>query len=255
MSKTLKYLLIILGGLLLIVVVGRAAGWLGTGSETFRVTTEKAKKRTLTETVTANGKIQPETDVKISPDVSGEIVNLTVKEGEKVEKGDLLVKIRPDVYESALNRAEASLNNAKANLANAKARLAQTRARFKEAKATYKRNKKLFEKDAISKAEFERIESDYESTKADVEAAKETVRASRFSVQSAEASVKEARDNLRKTTIHAPQAGTITALQVEEGERVVGTAQMAGTDMMRVSDLRTMEVDVEVTRTISFGYR
>ncbi len=246
MNKFLKYLLITLGGLLLIVLIGRSAGWLGAGKTEYQVVTKKAKKRTITELVTANGKIQPETDVKISPDVSGEIVELPIKEGDRVEEGDLLARIRPDVYESALNQAEASLNNAKASLANSKAQLKRARARFGNAKSVYERNKKLYEEDAISEAEFQKVKSDYESAKADVEAAKETVRGARFSVQSAEASVKEARDNLEKTSIFAPLSGTITRLQVEKGERVVGTAQMAGTEMMRVSDLTSMEVDVEV---------
>ncbi len=231
----------------LVMILGVMAWFFGRNrDQTIRVTTDKSKKRDITETVAANGKIQPEIDVKISPDVSGEIIVLAVEEGDYVEKGDLLVKLKPDVYESALNRAEASLNNAKANLANSRARLTQVEAKFRQAKANFDRQKKLHEQGAISQADFETALSNYETAEADVKAAEETVRASQFSVQSAEASLKEAKDNLERTIIHAPRSGTISGLQVEEGERMVGTAQMAGTEMMHVSDLHRMEVDVEV---------
>ncbi len=217
------------------------------GEGVTRVAVGKVKHRDITETVNANGKVQPEVQVKISSDVSGEIVRLPVKEGDRVKKGQMIAKIQPDVYESALNRAEASLNNAKANLANAKAQLARVKARFKNVKVTYERKERLYKKDsAISRAEYLQAESDYESTQAEVEAQKETVKAARFSVESAEASMKEAKKNLNRTTIHAPLTGTITGLEVEKGERVVGTDQMSGTKMMDVSELQDMEVNVEV---------
>lgn len=212
-----------------------------------KVSIGKVQLRDITETVNANGKVQPEVEVKISSDVSGEIVRLPVKEGDKVKKGEMMARIQPDVYESALNRAEAAMNNAKAQLANANAQLARVKASFKNIKVTYERKKRLYEKDsAISKAEFLKAESEYESTKAEVEAQKETVKAARFSVQSSKASMKEARKNLDRTTIHAPLTGTITGLEVEQGERVVGTDQMSGTKMMHVSELQDMEVSVEV---------
>lgn len=239
-----KRVFIILGSLflLLIVILTLSSG----DEEATEVTVGEVKERDITEKVTANGKIQAEVEVRISPDVSGEIVELPVKEGDRVKEGELVAKIRPDIYESALNRAEASLNNSKAQLANAKAQLTRVEARLKNARSDYERKKKLKEKGAISEAEFQQAESDYESTLAEVEAQRQTVRASRFSVQSAEASVKEARDNLDRTTIHAPRSGTITRLEVEEGERVVGTDQMSGTEMLSISELRLMEVNVEV---------
>ncbi len=217
--------------LLVVLVAGKKAGWFG-ADNLEQVSVEKATVRTIVETVSASGKIQPEIEVKISPDVSGEIIALYVKEGDKVKKGQLLVKIRPDVYESYLDRATASLNNSKANLAN-------TEARFVQAEQAYKRNTKLHNDKVISDADFEQIKSNYMVSKADVEAA-------RFNIKSAEASVKEAKDNLFKTTIFAPVDGTVSKLNVEEGERVVGTTQMSGTEMMRIANLNSMEVNVDV---------
>ncbi len=228
--------LLIYGGialvvLLVVLVAGKKAGWFG-AENLEQVSVEKVSLRTIVETVSASGKIQPEVEVKISPDVSGEIIALYVKEGDKVKKGQLLVKIRPDVYESYLDRATASLNNSKANLAN-------TEARFVQAEQAFKRNTKLHNDKVISDADYEQIKSNYMVAKAEVEAA-------RFNIKSAEASVKEAKDNLFKTTIFAPVDGTISKLNVEEGERVVGTTQMSGTEMMRIANLNSMEVNVDV---------
>ncbi|MFB6257407.1 MAG: efflux RND transporter periplasmic adaptor subunit [Flavobacteriales bacterium] len=243
-SRKKRIFWIIGGGLLFLILL---TSYFSSGSELTKVAVGEVKLRNITETVNANGKVQPEVKVKISSDVSGEIVELPVKEGDRVQKGELIAKIQPDVYESALNQAEASLNNSKAQLANAKAQLARVRARFKNVKATYQRKKRLYEQDsAISQAEYLQAESDYGSTKAEVEAQKETVKAAKFSVQSAKASMKEARKNLKRTTIHAPRSGTITGLEVEKGERVVGTNQMSGTKMMSISELEDMEVNVEV---------
>ena len=205
-----------------------------------KVTVEKVTLQTITERVTANGKIQPAQDVKISSDVSGEIIELAVKEGDQVKKGQLLVKINPDIYIAAKNRAEAALNSARANLATAKARYAQSKAQFINAEKTFQRNKELIANGAISQSEYDNAVSAYEVAKADAEAAEQGARASEFSVKSAEATRKEANDNLNRTEIYAPQAGTISSLAVEEGERVVGTAQMAGTEMMRISDMNML---------------
>lgn len=246
--KNKKKLYFILGGLLVVLlIVAIASG--GSKSDAAKVSTQKAKRVTITETVAANGKIQPAVDVKISSDVSGEIIELAVKEGDKVNKGNLLVKINPDIYISALNRAQASLNSGKANLANSEARLIQVKAVFTNAKKNFDRNKKLFEEGAISQSEFDQIEANFKSAEADVEASMQSVESSRFSVQSAEATVKEASDNLKRTTIYAPESGTVSALSVEQGERVVGTAQMAGTEMMRIANLNVMEVHVDVNET------
>lgn len=244
-KKLKKYF--IYGTIVLIIFafIGKRAGWFGK-SEVKKVATELVQKRTITEVITANGKIQPEKEVKISADVSGEIVELFVREGQEVKQGDLLLKIKPDTYLSNLDRMEASLNSTKANLSNAKARLAQVEAQFIQSEQAFQRNKKLHEQNAISQSEYENAVSAYEVSKAEVDASKETVSASEFSVLSAEASLKEARENLNKTTIYAPISGTISLLNVEQGERVVGTMQMAGTEILRIANLNRMEVKVEV---------
>ncbi len=210
------------------------------------VSTEKTVLRNITETVSANGKVQPEIGVKISSDVSGEIVELAAKAGMKVQKGDLLVKINPVIYQSTVERMAASLNMSKANLENSKAHLVQSKANEVNQEASFNRNKKLFDQQAISQSDMDAARASYEGAKADVEASAENVRAAEFTIQSSEASLKEASDNLAKTNIYSPVSGTITKLNVEKGERVVGTSQMAGTEMMTIADLNAMEVNVDV---------
>lgn len=231
MNKTLRIVIVITVLVVILAVIGKKAGWFGK-AETFEVAVEKGKKRTIIETITANGKIQPETEVKISPDVSGEIVELFVIEGEYVEKGKLLLKIKPDIYISMRNRVRASLNSAKA-------RLSQAEAQYVQSNLSFERNKKLWEQQTISESDYESAEATYKMAKADLSAAK-------YSVKSAEASLKEAEENLNKTSIYAPMAGTISTLLIEKGERVVGTEMMSGTELMRIADLSRMEVIVEV---------
>jgi HlyD family secretion protein len=231
--------------LIIIAIIGKSAGWFG-NVEKIKVCAEKPQKRTIVETITANGKIQPETEVKISPEVSGEIVALYVKEGDEIKKGDILLKINPDIYLSNLDRMKATLNSAKSNFANSKARLLQVEAQFNQAELSYFRNKSLHDKGAISEAEFENAQSAYEIAKAEVEATKENINSMDYAVKSAEASLKEANENLTKTTIYAPINGTISKLNVESGERVVGTAQFSGTELLRIANLNMMEVKVEV---------
>ena len=214
-----------------IMLIGTLTGVVKT-EEVQQVETEKVKRRSITETVSASGKIQPEVEVKISPDVSGEIVELLVKEGDRVNKGDLLLKIKPDIYKLILERNKASVNTAKANLAKSKAQLA-------ESKASFNRNKRLYNQEAISLSEFEQIEATYKVANLNVES-------SEYAVSSAEASLNEAEENLDKTFIYAPVDGTISRLNIELGERVVGTGQMSGTELLRLADLSAMEVAVEV---------
>ncbi|MBL7110616.1 MAG: efflux RND transporter periplasmic adaptor subunit [Bacteroidales bacterium] len=230
-KKLLRYIIILAVLLVILAVVGKKVGWFGK-EEFIQVAVEKAETRKIVETITANGKIQPETEVKISPEVSGEIVELHVVEGEFVEQGKLLVRIKPDLYISSKDRAAAALNSSKA-------RLAQAEAQFINSELSYNRNKSLWEQRTISESEYETAQANYQTSKAELEAAK-------YSVKSAEASLNEAQENLIKTSIYAPMSGTISALMVEKGERVVGTAMMTGTEMMRVSDLTRMEVKVEV---------
>lgn len=210
------------------------------------VTAEDVQRRTIVETVAASGKIQPETEVVISSDVSGEIIEMAVKEGDHVKMGELLLKINPDLVQSALSRAEASLNTSKANLSVSESRLRQARAQFENATSTYERNKTLHKNGVISQSEFENATSSFQVAQAEVEAAKQSVSASSFGVKSAQANLKEANENLGRTSIYSPMAGTITKMNKEKGERVVGTAQMAGTEIMKVADLSSMEVAVEV---------
>lgn len=244
-NSLLKYLLIAAVVLIIFAVVGKKAGWFG-GKVEIKVSVEQPELRTITEIVTASGKIQPETEVKISPDVSGEIVELYVKEGDEVKNGDLLLKIKPDIYLSSVDRAAAAVNSAKANLANSQAFLEQVKARYKQTENAYDRNKVLWEQETISDAEYENSLSAYEIVQAELESAKKSIEASKYSVQSAEATLSEARENLSKTTIYAPMSGTISKLNVEKGERVVGTMQMAGTEMLRIANLERMEVMVDV---------
>lgn len=243
-----KKLLIGIGALVVILVLVAVFKKSG-GEEEAGVTSQNPITTTIVSTVIANGNITPAQDVKISSDVSGEIVQLPVKEGDKVKAGDLLVEINPDIYRSAANRANASLMVSKANYASSKSRLAQSKAQLVTAENTFKRNKQLFADKALSKSELEQAESSFLVAKAEVEAAQQAVISNEYQVKSAEASSKEAGDNLRRTKIFAPTDGTISSLNVESGERVVGTNQMTGTEIMRVSDMSVLEVEVDVNET------
>lgn len=234
-SSTGKILLYF--GIFLIVVVGagiglRAAGVIGGAEEGTSVETEKAKLKTITQLVSASGKIQPEVEVIIRPDVSGEIIELAVNEGDFVRKGDLLVRLKPDIF-------KARIDDLNAALLTQKARLEQARASMIQAEAAHLKNKELYEKDIISELDFIQTKSNYESQKA-------SLKASQYQIQSAEAQLRKAEEELEQTVIRAPQDGTVTGLAVEFGERVLGNSQMAGTEMMRVSLLDKMEVLVEV---------
>jgi HlyD family secretion protein len=244
-KKYFKPIFIGLVVLIVLIIVAKKAGWIGADEKT-EVLIEKAELRKIIETVSASGKVQPEIEVKISPDVSGEIVEMNVKEGDIVKKGAVLCKINPSIYESNLEKMEAAVNTSKANVANAKARLAQAKAAYTNAELVYNRNKKLSEQNAISQAEFDAATASFQSSKAEVEAAEQSVLGSEFNVKNALASKKEANDNLLRTTILAPVNGKVSKLNVELGERVVGTSQMAGTEIMRIADLNEMEVNVEV---------
>ena len=212
------------------------------------VITELTSRRTIVEMVAANGKIQPALDVKISPYISGEVVELFVREGNYVYKGDKLAKIDPTFYISSYEQVEASLNSAKANMANSKARVAQTEAQFAKSKLDYDRNEKLWEQKVISDADWDAIKSTYKVASAEVEAAKETFKATQYQVQNAESALKESRENLNRTNIYAPNDGTVAKLGVEVGERVTGASQFsAGTEIMTIANLNAMEVKIEVS--------
>ncbi len=231
-KKTIIWIIAIAVLLIILLIVGKKAGWFGKSGNFKQVEITEIQPLDITETVAATGKIQPEVEVNLSSEVSGEIIELPITEGQQVEKGDLLVKINPDLIQSALSQSQAGLQNVRAQLSQAEASL-------KNAEATYKRNQTLFEKGVISKSEWDRSVADFEVAKANKDAAY-------YSVQSASASVKQSRDNLSRTSIYAPMSGTISKLSAELGERVVGTAQMAGTEIMRVANLSNMEVEVDV---------
>lgn len=234
-SSSKKTLFWIGGTIVLLLAAGaglKATGVIGGEPQGTNVETAKAKLKTITQVVSASGKIQPEVEVIIRPDVSGEIINLAVKEGDFVRKGDLLVRIKPDIY-------QAQIDNLNAALLTQKARLEQTRATLIQAEAAHTRDKELFDKKVISEMDYIQTKSNWDSQKASLKAAE-------YQIQSAEAQLRQAQEELEQTVIRAPQDGTVTGLGVEEGERVLGNSQMAGTEMMRVSLLDRMEVLVEV---------
>ncbi len=227
-KKNIKWIIAVA----LVVIVVLAVIGSKKNKSAIQVTTEKIGRGDIIEVIPANGKIKPVVEVKISPDVSGEIIELHFKEGDYIRKGDLIIKIKQDVYISMRERAEASLNSVKAQLT-------QMQAQFSQIEQTYTRNKTLFEQKVIS-------DSDYESVYSQYKVAKEQIKAAEFNVKSAGATLKEAVENLTKTVIYAPMDGIISKMSVEKGERVVGTSQMAGTEMLRIANFEQMEVLVDV---------
>jgi len=244
-NKLIYILLGVVGFLILFAVIGKSAGWIGGEDET-EVETTDAKRTIIIEKVSASGVVQPETEVKLSPDVAGEIIELNVKEGDSVKVNDLLVKIRPDNFISALDRSRANLNQQLANLAQSEASLKRAEVQFTRAELEFKRNEKLYADKVISDSDFEQARADFLSAQNDLEAAKQTVVAAEYIIKSSQATVDEAAENLRLTNVYSPVSGIVSNLLVEQGERVVGTAQMAGTEMMRLADLNNMEVRVNV---------
>jgi len=244
-KKTLWW---IIGGgivlLILIIVIAKSGG-----DDGVQVAVEKAAPHTITETVTASGKIYPETEVKIAPEVSGEIIQLNIEEGDSVKQGQVLVKINPAIYSSMVNQAEASVQQSRAGTMNSREMMAQAQSQYDLAKSTFDRNQKLFKDHVISELEFEQAQASFKSAKATYDAAKASLSGGQYGVQAAEAGLSQSRENLRKTTIVAPTSGVISALNVKKGERVVGTAQMAGTEMLTIADMSRIEVRVDVSET------
>jgi len=235
-------LIIILLGLVVLAVLNKE-------SDAVRVEVEKPSTRNIISTVSASGKIMPETEVKIISEVSGQVTELSVKEGDKVEKGDLLLKINPEIYRTALQRADAALSSSRSSLANAKANEAQMNSQMIMAQNSYNRSKELYESGAISASEYEGVLSQLEVSQAQLSAAKESVNSARFGISSANASKDEAKENLGRTAIYSPQSGIVTALSLEEGDVILGTGMTKGDELMRISDLSIMEVDVEVNES------
>lgn len=254
----------ILGILTLVAIavafIGKQKGWIGKEKLT-RIATEKAERRTILETVSGNGKIYPEIEVKLTPDVSGEVVELLIEEGDSVKVGQLLARINPDIYNSMTDRAEAAVNaaksgeaNASAGISQAQAQIAQIQAQIDNARKTLQRNKQLLSDGVIAQADYDNAETALRSLEAQLRSAQAAVQAGQkstegagYNVKSAKASLKEARDNLNKTNIYAPMTGVVSKLNIEKGERVVGTSQFAGTEIMRIANMQTMEVQADIS--------
>jgi HlyD family secretion protein len=244
-NKLLYWLIGSLVGIFILIGVGVLAGWIGKPKE-IEVELAKAQKATIIEKVSASGTVQPVTEVKIAPEVSGEIIDLMVEEGDSVKRSTTLVKIRPDTWQSQLERADAGLSQQRANLEQSKANLSRSQAQFIRAKSDYERQEKLWKEKVISEADWQLASQNFEVAKNDVASAEQTVEASKYIIASTKASLDEARENYRKTTVLAPMDGVVSKLIVKKGERVVGTATMAGTEMLRIADLNKMEVRVNV---------
>jgi HlyD family secretion protein len=254
-----KAILLILGVIALIVIAAVVLG--GRGEEGTRVFTQEVTLRNIQEVVSASGKVFPQTEVKISSDVSGEVVELYVEEGDSVVPGQLLAKIDADAFQSQVARGVAGVNSSKAQLANANAQVNaleaqrdQIVAQLENARDILKRNEQMFKDGVISEADLETsqanvrgLEANLSAAKSNISASEESARAARFGIQSSEATLNELRTTLRRATIYAPMGGVVSLLNVEEGERVVGTIQMAGTELMRIANLNAMEVRVEVS--------
>jgi len=244
MNKTVKWILIGLGVLIVVLIVGKLMA--GSSDTGVKVAVEKVVKRTIIETVNASGKVYPEIEVKVSPDISGEIIELNVQEGDSVRKGQVLARIYADVYSSQRDQAASQVAQSQATVANSAASLEALRAQLDQDKTVYNRNKELFDQKVISKAEFEQYETKYRSSQAQLNAALQNIRSLQAGVQGTRTQLTMANKNLGRATLVAPMSGVISMLNVKKGERVVGTAQMAGTEMMRVADMSALEVRVDV---------
>lgn len=244
MNKTVKWILIGLGILIVLLLVSKMLG--GSSNEGIKVTAEKAQKRTIIETVNASGKVYPEIEVKISPDISGEITELNVEEGDSVKKGQVLARIYADIYSSQRDEAAARVAQSQASVANSEAALDALRAQLDQAKTSYNRNKDLFDQKVISKSELETYETQLRSAQSQYNAAVQNIRSLQAGTQSTRTSLQAANKNLSRTTLTAPMNGVISSLSVKKGERVAGNSFNVGTEMMRVADMSSMEVRVDV---------
>ncbi len=244
MNKTTKWILIGLGALVLLVILAKVLG--NKSSEGIKVTVEDVVTRSIVETVTVPGKVYPEEEVKISPDVSGEIIQLNVEEGDSVKRGQVLARVYADIYSSQRDDAAARLSQSQATVANSRANLEALKAQLEQDRISYERNKTLFDQKVISKAELEQFETKYRTSQAQYNAALQNIRSLEAGARSSRTTLEMANKNLGRTTIVSPMDGVISLLNVKQGERVVGTAQMAGTEMMRVANMGVMEVRVDV---------
>jgi HlyD family secretion protein len=244
-NKMIYWLIGAVGFLIVFLAVGKSAGWIGKAKE-MEVEIAKAKRVTIVEKVSASGTVQPVTEVKIAPEVSGEIIGLLIEEGDSVRKGQTLVKIRPDTWQSQLDRAQAGLSQQRANLEQSQSSYDRARANFKRSMKEYARQKTLHDQKVISDADWQLAVQNFSVAKSDSASAAQAVEASKYIIRSTEAQLREASENFRKTTVQSPMQGVVSKLIVKNGERVVGTATMSGTEMLRIADLNKMEVRVNV---------
>jgi HlyD family secretion protein len=245
MSSTSKWIIIAA-----VLLVGTLAALKFTGvigkQRLTKVAVEKVGRRTIVQTVSASGKLYPVEEVKVSPDISGEVLELYVQEGQKVQRGQLLARIDASLYQSNVTRANAQVNQSKSSTANAQAQLKQLEVQLQGAKATFDRNQKLYNDKVISAAEYEVALTSYKTIAANIAASREAIQGTRFTTDGAVASLQEANQNIRRANVYAPMSGIVSKLNIKQGERVVGTAQMAGTEMLRIANMTLMKVDVEV---------
>jgi HlyD family secretion protein len=232
-------------GLVILLVILKKSGTLGK-DEGIKVSTEKVTKRTIVETVNASGKVYPVVEVKLSPDISGEIVELNVMEGDSVKKGQVLARIYADIYATQRDQASAIVNQQQAQVANVSSSIEALRAQLDQAKKTYDMQKQLLDDKVISQSEFNTADAGYKTAQANYNAAKQTIRGSQAGVQSARAALSKANKDISRATLESPMDGVVSLLNVKKGERVVGSSLMAGTEMMRIADLRQIEVRVDV---------
>jgi len=245
MKKSTKWILISLGIVLVLVLVLSKMGTFGSSSGT-KVTAEKVQRRTITELVNASGKIYPEVEVKVSPDISGEITQLMVKEGDSVKKGQTLARIYADIYNIQRDQAASGVEQSQAQVANSQAALAALNAQQEQAQRTYDMQKKLFDDKVISRNEFNVAESALKTAKANYNAAVQGIRGTQATVKSARSNLEKANKDLGRTIVVAPMDGVVSLLNVKEGERVVGSNLMSGTEMLRIADMAKIEVRVDV---------
>ena len=243
MNKKLKWTLIGVGALVVLSVIGKI---MGSGDKDEKVTVEKVALRTIVETVNASGKVYPEVEVKISPDISGEITELNVQEGDSVKKGQILARIYADIYALQRDEAASRVSQSSATVENSRAALEALRANYNQTKATYDRNKKLFDDKVISRAELEQVETAYKSAQANLNAAEQGLRGLQAGVKGSEVSLSRANKDLSRTTLVAPMNGVVSSLKVKKGERVAGNSFNVGTEMMTVADMSILEVRVDV---------
>lgn len=244
MNKTLKWILIIVGAVALIWIIMAVIN--GNKNKGEKVTVEKATRRTIIETVKASGQVYPEVEVKISPDISGEITELDLKEGDSVRKGQVLARIYADIYALQRDEASSQVNQSQASVANSEAALEALNANLNQARQAYERNKSLYDQKVISKAEFEQYETTLRSAQANYNAAQQNIKSLKANVQTAQTGLSKANKDLGRTTLVAPMDGVISSLKVKKGERVAGNSFNIGTEMMTVADMSVMEVRVDV---------